>query len=114
MRPPVAPAAWRCFAAILRASSFVSGLAADRTGVAQTDRALRTIVKQRDRAGGKGHARCYRRHGAGVADAVQLNIGVPGASSLYGAPSNAEQVSAETEQLPDFATHRLRMLWRML
>src|SRR6516164_2100333 len=109
MRPPVAPAAWRCFAAILRASSFVSGLAA-----AQTDRALRTIVKQRDRAGGKGHARCYRRHGAGVADAVQLNIGVPGASSLYGAPSNAEQVSAETEQLPDFATHRLRMLWRML
>jgi hypothetical protein len=44
----------------------------------------------------------------------QLNIGVPGASSLYGVLSIAEQVSAETEQLPDFATHRPRMLWRML
>ena len=44
----------------------------------------------------------------------QLNIGVPGASSLYGAPSIADPVSAETEQLPDFATHRPRMLWRML
>jgi hypothetical protein len=43
-------------------------------------------------------------------------VDVPGAfaSSLYGAPSIAEQVSAETEQLPDFATHRPRMLWRML
>jgi hypothetical protein len=71
------------------------------------------LSESRDRAGGKGHARCYRRHGASLMPS-QLNIGVPGASSLYGAPSIAEQVSAETEQLPDFATHRPRMLWRML
>ena len=41
-------------------------------------------------------------------------VAVPGASSPYRAPSIAEQVSAEIEQLPDFATHRPRMLWRML
>jgi hypothetical protein len=68
------------------------------------------LSEGRDRVGGKRHARFYRRHGASLM-LSQLNIG--GASSLYGAPSIAE-LSAETEQLPDFATHRPRKLWRML